>query len=141
MKPMCNCTWAFFSKNDAQFFPSFFSLFWRENFLVGLGRKYLSPNIYFPSSPPNQTYSKKVFFLIFTSQFSIHYISPSNKYTLRVHLIGRVEKWEDGKIGEQKKFYFLSYLFGWEWKSEGMKKMGLNKFTHIPLLKNDAQLK
>ena len=32
-------------------------------------------------------------------------------------------------------------MFGWEWKSEGIKKMNLNKFTHIPMLKNDAQLK
>ena len=36
---------------------------------------------------------------------------------------------------------FLSFLFGWEWKSGEMEKMSLNKFTHIPLLKNDAQLK
>ena len=26
-KPMCNCTWAFLSKNNVQFFPSVFSLF------------------------------------------------------------------------------------------------------------------
>ena len=44
-------------------------------------------------------------------------------------------------MGEQKRFYFLSYLFGWEWKSREMEKMSLNKFTHILLLKNDAQLK
>ena len=35
-------------------FPlSVFSPFWRENFLVGLERKYLGLTIYFPSSPPN----------------------------------------------------------------------------------------
>ena len=43
--------------------------------------------------------------------------------------------------GQKIYFFFFSFLFGWEWKSEGMKKMSLNKFTHIPLLKNDAQLK
>ena len=32
-------------------------------------------------------------------------------------------------------------MFGWEWKSEGMEKVSLYKFTHIPLLKNDDQLK
>ena len=64
-----------------------------------------------------------------------------------VCLVGRVEKWEDRKwwknrkVGGQKRFYFLSFLFGWEWKSEAMKKMSLNKFTHISLLKNDVQLK
>ena len=26
-KPMCNCTWAFLSKNDVQFFPIVFSPF------------------------------------------------------------------------------------------------------------------
>ena len=32
-------------------------------------------------------------------------------------------------------------MFGWEWKSGGMEKVSLYKFTHIPLLKNDGQLK
>ena len=32
-------------------------------------------------------------------------------------------------------------MFDWEWKSEGMKKVSLYKFTHTPLLKNDGQLK
>ena len=32
-------------------------------------------------------------------------------------------------------------MFGLEWKSRGMKKMSLYKFTHVPLFKNDAQLK
>ena len=44
-------------------------------------------------------------------------------------------------VGEQKRFYFLSFLFGWEWKSGRIEKVSLYKFTHIPLLKNDAQLK
>ena len=71
---------------------------------------------------------------------------PMVSFTLRVRLIGGVEKWEDrklwedGKVGEYKKFCFLSFLFGWEWKSGGMEKMSLTKFTHIPLLKNDAKL-
>ena len=35
-------------------FPlSVFSPFWRENFLMGLEKKYLGLTIYFPSSPPN----------------------------------------------------------------------------------------
>ena len=32
-------------------------------------------------------------------------------------------------------------MFGWEWKSIGMEKMSLYKFTDIDLLKNDAHLK
>ena len=32
-------------------------------------------------------------------------------------------------------------MFGWEWKSGGMEKMSLYKFTQIPLLKNNVQLK
>ena len=51
---------------------------------MGLVRKYLGPTIYFPSSPPNQTHYKKVFFPIFSPNFSIYPISPSNKHTLRV---------------------------------------------------------
>ena len=31
-------------------------------------------------------------------------------------------------------------MFGWEWKSGGMEKVSLYKFTHTPLLKNDGQL-
>ena len=50
-KPMCNYTWAFSSKNDTQFLPSIFSLFWRKNFLVCPKRKDLSPAIYFSTQP------------------------------------------------------------------------------------------
>ena len=32
-------------------------------------------------------------------------------------------------------------MFGWLWKSEGIEKVSLCKFCHIPLLKNDGQLK
>ena len=32
-------------------------------------------------------------------------------------------------------------MFGWEWKSGGMKNVSLYKFTHTPLIKNDGQLK
>ena len=32
-------------------------------------------------------------------------------------------------------------MFSWEWKSERIEKMSLYKFTYIPFLKNDAQLK
>ena len=62
-------------------------------------------------------------------------------------MVGEIGKWEnrkwweDRKVGGEKKIYFLAYLFGWEWKNGGMEKMSSNKFTHIPLLKNDAQLK
>ena len=36
-----------------------FSLFWKENFLVGFGRKHLNPTIIFLSALPYQTLSKK----------------------------------------------------------------------------------
>ena len=32
-------------------------------------------------------------------------------------------------------------MFDWEWKSGGMEKVSLYKFTYILLLKNDGQLK
>ena len=32
-------------------------------------------------------------------------------------------------------------MFGWECKNGGIKKVSLYKFTHILLLKNDAQIK
>ena len=47
----------------------------------------------------------------------------------------KIEKWKDEKI-----LIFL-ILFGWEWKSGRVEKVSLHKFTHIPLLKNDAQFK
>ena len=34
----------------------------------------------FPSSPPNQTHSKKVFFPNFSTKFFFHPISPPNKH-------------------------------------------------------------
>ena len=55
-----------------------------------------------------------------------------------------LEGWKSGRIengGMIEKILFSLFLFDWEWKSGGKEKMSLNKFTHIPLLKNDAQLK
>ena len=46
-----------------------------------------------------------------------------------------MEKWED-----RKNFNFPPFFFGWEWKSGGVEKMSLYKFTHIILLKS-VQLK
>ena len=48
-----------------------------------------------------------------------------------------VEKW-NGRI--ENILFSLLFFFSWEWKSGGVKKMSLNKFTHLPLLKNDAKL-
>ena len=53
---------------DVQFFTSVFSPFLGENFC--LRRKHSSPTIYFPSSPPNQTHSKKFSFLFSFESFS-----------------------------------------------------------------------
>ena len=46
-----------------------FSLFWKENFLMGRGIKHLGSTIYFPSSPPNQTQSKMFSFPFFLQNF------------------------------------------------------------------------
>ena len=46
--------------------------------------------------------------------------------------------WKNRKI---VKILILFFLFGWEWKSGGKEKASLYKFTYIPLLKNDSQLK
>ena len=47
-------------------FPVQFSFYFGDNFSVGPKRKYLGPTIYFPSSPPNQTRSKKKNFFLFS---------------------------------------------------------------------------
>ena len=54
----------------------------------------------------------------------------------RVCLVGGVEKWEDRKY-----FNFSHFCLVGSEKSGGMEKVSLYKFTNIPLLKNDAQLK
>ena len=46
-----------------------------------------------------------------------------------------MEKWED------RKYFNLSFLFDWKWKSGKMEKVSLYKFTHTPLLKNNVQSK
>ena len=85
-KPMCTCIGIFANQEKKMHFYSIFFLFWEENILVGLGRKHLGPTIYFPSFPPNQIHSKKVFFPIFSSKFSIHPVLPPNKHILRLQL-------------------------------------------------------
>ena len=77
------CTWAFFFNEEKIHSHSVFSQFWGENILVGPGRKYMGPTIYFPSSLPNQIQFKKVFLLIFSPKFYIHPISPPNKHNLK----------------------------------------------------------
>ena len=52
-KPMCKCTRAFLSIKQSHFLPLVFSLFWKENFLIGQEKKNLDSTIYFPFSPPN----------------------------------------------------------------------------------------
>ena len=42
---------------------------------------------------------------------------------------------------EDKKYFNFSHFCGWEWKNRRMEKLNLYKFIHIPLLKNDSQLK
>ena len=58
-----------------------------------------------------------------------------------------MEKWENIKDYNFSHFclvffFFLkiSFLFSWKWKSGGMGKMSLYKFSHTPLLKNNGQL-
>ena len=66
----------------------------------------------------------------------------------RIENGGRMEKWENIKDFNFSHFrlvfffFFLriSFLFSWEWKSGGMGKMSLYKFSHTPLLKNNGQL-
>ena len=56
----------------------------------------------------------------------------------KVGVLKIVGKWKSGKIEK----FLISLIFAWlRVKSGGMEKMSLYKFTHIPLLKNDAQLK
>ena len=81
------CTWTFLSIKKKNYPHSVFSLFWRENILVGLERIHLDTTIYFPSSLPNQIYSKKVFILIFFPKFSIHFVSPSNTPLVKQYVI------------------------------------------------------
>ena len=81
--PICKYTRAFLSIKQPHFLSSVFSPFLGENIFVGPWRKHLGPTIYFSSSPPNQTHSKKVFLSIFSQKFFIYPISPPNKHTLR----------------------------------------------------------
>ena len=108
---MCKCIRAFLSIKQLHFLPSVFSPFWGENFLVGPGRKHLSPNIYFPSFSPNQTHSKRVFLPIFSPKFSVHSISPPNKYTLEVnnHFIFRAFGIQECFLFIYKHYAFLQY--------------------------------
>ena len=56
-----NWTWAFLSIKQSHFFPSIFSLFWKENVLIDSERKHSNPIIYFPYSPQNQRHSKSTY--------------------------------------------------------------------------------
>lgn len=83
VKPMCKLHKGIFVIQPSYFPSQVFSLFWRENFLVGLRRKHLNLTIYFSFSLLNQTHFKKVSILIFSPKFFIHLISRPNKHILK----------------------------------------------------------
>ena len=65
-----------------------FSPFWKENFLVGFGRKHLNPTIIFLSALPYQTLSKK--FSPHSLSLSLSLILPKihfTKHTLKVAVL------------------------------------------------------
>ena len=95
----------FLKAHFRSFFLSVFSLFWRENFLMGQKEKHLSSTIYFPSSPLNQTHSKKVFLPIFSSKFSIIPISLPNKHTLRDF---GINAWDFSELSVRFFFFIFS---------------------------------
>ena len=97
----------FLEAHFRSFFLSVFSLFWRENFLMGQKEKHLSSTIYFPSSPLNQTHSKKVFLPIFSSKFSIIPISLPNKHTLRDF---GINAWDFSELSVRLLWSFLPIL-------------------------------
>ena len=72
--------------------------------------KALGSTIYFPSSPLNQTHSKKVSLPIFSPKFSIHTISPPNKHTLSFFLscliFGQGPKMSNAVSLQEKLFLF-----------------------------------
>ena len=56
----------------------------KRKYFSGLEKIYLNPTVYFLSFLSNQTYLKKVLFLIFFPKLFIHPVSHLNKYTLKV---------------------------------------------------------
>ena len=82
---MCKCTWAFWSINKSNSVAIVFSLFWRENFVVDLGRKHPSPIHFFPLSLPTERLPKSFPFFFF-SFFSILPKIHSTKHILRVNV-------------------------------------------------------
>ena len=75
------------------------------------------------------------------------YLRSSLAKTLKVCLVrgvesGRIKNYERMEKWESRKdFIFSLFYLVRSRKVKGMEKMSLNKFTHIPLLKNDAKLK
>ena len=67
---------AFFS-SQVHFFSSSFLPFQGENFLVGPVRKHQGPTFSFPSSPPNQTHSKKFPLLIYIYSSFLKFTLPN----------------------------------------------------------------
>ena len=130
-----------------------FSLFWKKKLFGGLKEKIPRPYHLFSFPPSNLTHSKKVFILIFSPKFLIHFISPLNKHTLMVCLVwmktrkteNRMEneifyclvegrKQERQKIGENflsRTTFFLSSQFGRKIRREKCWKI---YFTQTPLI-------
>ena len=108
--PLCKCTWTFLSIKQPHFFPSIFSSFWGENFLVSPGRKH-SNSIYFPFSSHNQAHSKKNFLPIFSLKFFIHLLHlQTNTPIKRVYKVKRIHSLKKKSV-EVKSFTVYYFKF------------------------------
>ena len=79
-------------------FPPCFLPILGRKFLDGLERKHPHPTIIFPSSPPNQTLSKKFYFLIFFPSFlkstlPMYNIKNKNKKKKKIHIESHCNKY------------------------------------------------
>ena len=110
-------------------FHSVFSSFQREHF-GGSTEKTTGPYQFFslPSLQPN-THKKSFPFHFLSKVFHLPYFTSKQTHSYTQ------SSWRNEKVGGQKRFWFPSFLFDWEWKSRKMKKVSLYKFIHIPLLK------
>ena len=96
-KPMCKCTRAFLSIKQPYFLLQFFFFILGRKLFDGSKEKTLGFYYLFFFLPTKLNTLQKVFILISSSKFSIHFISPPNKHTLRVHLVEMMKKWENKK--------------------------------------------
>ena len=106
---MCNCTWTFLSKNDAQFLSLVFFPFWEENFLVTRKENTWAHHLFTFLPTQSNTFQKSFPSYFLSKVFHPYSILPLNKHILKHSSLTNIQLLFDIYIFVHLCFHMIGY--------------------------------